>query len=504
MRLVERLLPAWLTSGLVHALLLTLFLFLTLTHSTVDPAAERTEIRADVDAVEAPSPANLENDEIGLDPSVLLNYNLDRIEPVSVPGRVDPNEVVGIKDAPEGQMLSVPPPPGLGGNLGQGGGIDALTPGAGSLAGYVGGFPGGTFVPGGPGGRSGATRQKLLQEGGGNSHSEAAVAAGLKWLVQHQARDGHWSLDAFHRHGRCNCTGFGQNNDVAATAFGLLPLLGAGETHKNSKLYSDHVKRGLDYLITKQNKEGYFGGGMYAHGLAAIAMCEAYALTADPKLRASAQRALDFLRSSQSAKGGWRYQPGQDGDTSVVGWQVMALKSGQMAGLVVEDSQKPTLDNAGRWLDSCMSSDGGYGYRGPQPTPTLTAVGLLCRQYLGWKSHNPKLVAGVQTLQKTPPGSLNSIYYHYYATQVLYHLGGDGWLTWNEKMRDLLIRKQEKGDDPKRAHLKGSWSPAGDAHGGAGGRLMTTSLSLLTLEVYYRHLPLYRRDLVGGKAAAGK
>ena len=47
---------------------------------------------------------------------------------------------------------------------------------------------------------------------------------GLKWIVQHQAPDGHWSLDGFQQHGRCNCNGFGQNNDVAATAFGLLPL----------------------------------------------------------------------------------------------------------------------------------------------------------------------------------------------------------------------------------------------------------------------------------------
>jgi hypothetical protein len=189
----------------------------------------------------------------------------------------------------------------------------------------------------------------------------------------------------------------------------------------------------------------------------------------------------------------------------VVGWQVMALKSGQMAGLEVEDARNPTLAKASQWLDSCMTPDGsGYGYTGPDPTPTLTAVGLLCRQYLGWTPRNPKLVAGVQTLKKSPPGSLNSIYYYYYATQVLYHMGGDGWPAWNEKMRDLLIQKQDKGDDPKRAHLKGSWSPAGDAHGGAGGRMMLTSLSVLTLEVYYRHLPLYRRDLAGTREAVGK
>ncbi len=503
-RVLRRILPAWLTSGGVHILLLTVFLCITLVTPGPSPLPERPEIQTEV-ATEEPPSANLENDEIGLNPSVLLNYNLDRIESISVPGIVNANELVGIKDAPDGQLLNVSPPPGLGGNVGQGGGLDSLMPGTGSLTGFVGGFPGGTFLPGGPGGRSGATRQKLLQEGGGNSLSEAAVAAGLKWLVQHQARDGHWSLDGFHQHGRCNCNGFGQRNDIAATAFGLLPLLGAGETHKNSKLYSDHVRRALDYLISKQNKEGYFSGGMYAHGLATIALGEAYALTSDSKLRGPAQRALSFIRSAQSTSGGWRYQPRQDGDTSVVGWQVMAHKSGQMAGLEVDDPANPTLAKAGKWLDSCMTPDGsGYGYTGPQPTPTMTAVGLLCRQYLGWNPRNPRLLAGVNSLTKTPPGELNSIYYYYYATQVLHHMGGDVWQTWNEKLRDQLIKKQEKGDDPKRLHLKGSWSPTGDVHGGAGGRMMQTSLSVLTLEVYYRYLPLYQRGLTGLKDTVAK
>ncbi len=91
------------------------------------------------------------------------------------------------------------------------------------------------------------------------------------------------------------------------------------------------------------------------------------------------------------------------------------------------------------------------------------------------------------------------MYYYYYATQVMHHMGGDAWSDWNPRMRDTLIASQDKGMEAKRPHQNGSWSPAGDAHGGAGGRIMQTSLSMLTLEVYYRHLPLYRRDLATGK-----
>jgi hypothetical protein len=233
---------------------------------------------------------------------------------------------------------------------------------------------------------------------------------------------------------------------------------------------------------------------MYAQGLATIALCECYALTADAKLKPAAQHAIDFIKHAQHEAGGWRYKPNEAGDTSVVGWQVMALKSGQLAGLNVP---KETLEGAGKFLNSVMTSDGsGYKYtEGTPASPTMTAVGLLCRQYLGWNYKNPNLLAGVNTLKNSPPGALNSIYFYYYATQVMHHMQGESWDAWNPKMRDALVSKQDKGTDTKHAHQKGSWSPVNDAHGPSGGRLMVTSLSLLTLEIYYRHLPLYRRDL---------
>jgi hypothetical protein len=171
----------------------------------------------------------------------------------------------------------------------------------------------------------------------------------------------------------------------------------------------------------------------------------------------------------------------------VVGWQVMALKSGQMAGLNVPSS---TLKGAEKWLDACETTDGGgYGYTGPADGPTLSAVGLLCRMYLGIPRKNPNLQNGVKKLMRVPPSAGKDIYYQYYATQVFHHMGGDYWDFWNKGdkgnngMRDVLIARQDKD---------GSWDPAGDAFGQHGGRIMQTSLSLLTLEVYYRHLPLYQ------------
>jgi hypothetical protein len=233
-------------------------------------------------------------------------------------------------------------------------------------------------------------------------------------------------------------------------------------------------------------------------------MCEAFGMTSDPILKQSAQRALDYIIYAQhEPSGGWRYAPKQPGDTSVVGWQVMALKSGQMSGLSVPT---PTLRGAEKFLDSVMDTNNyGYGYTNPGSRPTMTAVGLLCRQYLGWSPRKPELIKGAEYMAKSPPGKSNSIYYYYYATQVMHHMGGELWQAWNEGadgrigMRDLLIATQDKGTDPKFPHHRGSWNPASDAHGSRGGRIMITSLSVLTLEVYYRHLPLYRRDLGGNK-----
>jgi hypothetical protein len=273
------------------------------------------------------------------------------------------------------------------------------------------------------------------------------------------------------------------------------------------KQYVKTVAKAINWLCNHQGNDGDFGGGMYAHGLATIAICEAYGLSSDPALKKPAQAALNFIISAQDpASGGWRYAPRQGGDTSVVGWMVMALKSGQMSGLNVPTI---TLRAAEKWVDSCeqkftrpdpkntskTKEYTGYGYIGPGAPNTMTSVGLLCRQYLGTPRRNPDLRHGCDYLvdYNVPNAVHPNIYYEYYATQVMHHMGGEYWEFWNtgegqyKGMRDILVnRKEQMGD-------MASWPPRGDGHAAAGGRIMQTSLSLLTLEVYYRHLPLYQR-----------
>lgn len=490
--------------------------------SLISSAGAREEVQAESEAptevVDNNKEYDLTNTDIGIDDTVPLAYNVDRIEEVSVPGKVDPTAAVGIVNAPEAAPMNIPPPPGAGGGTG-GALIDPNVSGTGNMAGTIGGM-GGIYSAGGFGGRSGATREKLLREGGGNAASEAAVAAGLEFLALHQCVNGSWSLNEFHRHARTAALPAGtvkpdnsqpmttMKNDTAGTAFGLLPFLAAGITNKppkerKQKDYSKGVGRAIEWLIKNQSRnssdKGSYGGGMYSHGLATIAMCEAYGLTSDIAIKNSAQAAINFIVAAQDdAGGGWRYAPKQAGDTSVVGWQLMALKSGQMAGLSVP---RATLKKVEKYLDSCESSNkGGYSYTAGTggESLTMTAVGGLCRQYLGVNPRNPSLLGTIKRLKAAPPASNTNIYYLYYATQVMHHMGGESWAFWNEGpdgkgttgIRNTLIARQDQGLGG-RAGQKGSFP--GDGH--VGGRLGATSLSLLSLEVYYRHLPLYRREV---------
>ena len=331
---------------------------------------------------------------------------------------------------------------------------------------------------------------------------ERAVNAALVWLANHQDYDGHWGLQ--HYADRCkdkSCTGQGElSADAGATAMGLLPFLAAGQTHKSDCTYRDHVRKALRWLIAHQQSDGNLAKGaaqmMYSHGLATIALCEAYSLTGDRHVGVAAQGAVNFILNAQNAAdGGWRYNPKDPGDTSVVGWQLMALKSAQMAGLNVGGS---VFSGTSKWLDLVAAHGGAeYAYQpGQGPSNTMTSVGLLCRQYLGAKPDSPMLAGGTAYLMNhLPDEAFPNIYYWYYATQVMHNMNNSDWDAWNRKMRELLVHTQIR--DVKEC-ANGSWSPENDAWGRRGGRLMQTALSTLTLEIYYRYLPLFKADESGG------
>lgn len=346
------------------------------------------------------------------------------------------------------------------------------------------------------GGRSAKGKKGLIKSQGGNEGSEAAVVRGLKWLADVQLPDGSWSFSEI---GASPDPGELSDCKMGATGMALMAFLGAGHTHKKDGPYKNSVMGGLSYLMNnarltpagadfraKSNQ-----GNMYVHGICVIALAEAYGMTKDLPLRKAAEGGIAFIINAQhSGNGGWHYDPNpKSPDTSVVGWQVMALISGHGAKIRIP---KNVLTGASNFLNTVEAQDDKYvyyGYNAPaKGRPALTAVGLLCRMYLGWDTDNENLKKGVAYLASVGPS--NNEYYNYYATQVMHHWGGEVWTKWNEVMRDQLINTQAmEGVEA------GSWKP-GTGHAGPGGRLYTTVLNIMCLEVYYRHLPLYQRNAV--------
>lgn len=349
---------------------------------------------------------------------------------------------------------------------------------------------------GGPGSFDQRQRRGRNIGTGATQTSERAVARALNWIARHQNLDGSWSLHDFST--RCKdatCTGPAQQKlDCAATALALLPFLAAGQTHMAKGPYQKTVRAGLYWLQQQQASDGDLTGSrhMYSQGLATIVLCEAYGLTQDAAIAQAAVRAIQFIERAQHPQtGGWRYKPGDEGDTSVLGWQLMALKSAQMAGLPVSSQ---ALAGAQRWLKSVGNGQGQFSYvPAGGASPAMCAVGLLCTQYLGAPRQAPELQGGTAyLLAHLPDPGRRDLYYWYYATQVMHNLPGPEWDAWNRSMRRILIDSQAT-----RGCAAGSWDPAQpttDTHGAAGGRLMMTSLGALTLEVYYRYLPLYQLD----------
>ncbi len=336
-------------------------------------------------------------------------------------------------------------------------------------------------------GRSGERRQLLLKQYGGTDATEAAVRLGIEWLMRQQAEDGSWSFSGPY----AGAARF-DDNPEAATSMALLAILGAGHTHKSGE-YRKQVEMGLKWLVRRQLKSGQFGSdtprhhSMYTHAQATLALCEAYTMTSDSWLRAYCEKAVAFAVASQGTKGGWRYEPRGDSDTSVTGWFLIALVSAKSGGFEVPDS---CLRRVTGWLNKVDRDDGAtYGYMESRvSSPAMTAEGLLCRMYLGWEHSRPALDKGIKSLLKTAPfqDANNDFYYWYYATQVMHHFGGKPWKDWNGVMREQLPMLQEK--QPPEV---GSWGPRAGRFDQVGGRLYCTCMALYCLEVYYRHLPIY-------------
>ncbi len=346
--------------------------------------------------------------------------------------------------------------------------------------------------------RSSAGRSRAVgRRGGSTVHTERAVDAGLMWLAKVQERDGRWA---------CKDWGGRDDYDVGMTSLALLALLGAGHTHQKGAFRS-HVARGLAWLQAHQQTDGRFAWlTFYEQGMAAMAACEAFGLTRDLRFAEMAQAGLLYICRVQPEHGGFRYEGPVDkagGDLSVTGWQILALRSGICAELDVPDE---ALERTRTFLANTARDDGGSAYvvRDPNSQPAMTAIGMLSRQFVGGEGYEDEIRAAAAYLIRYErrvrgPGRgknrlVGDLYYTYYSTLAMFQFGGDHWLAWNRLFRDALLAQQVRDRyDAKGRYVRGSWDPANHNWGGAGGRVYTTAMAVMSLGVYYRYLPVYRR-----------
>ncbi|TDJ69334.1 MAG: hypothetical protein E2O39_11800 [Planctomycetota bacterium] len=369
----------------------------------------------------------------------------------------------------------------------------------------IGGGAGGKF-----GGRFGGRRN--LRAAGG-SGTQQALKDGLEWLKHHQSPDGSWDSDNFMQ----NCGKIGSDvcenggealHDVGLTGLALLAFLGDGNTMRRGP-YKEVVTRGIKWLREQQDYEtGLFGeeighAFLYNHGIAALAVCEAYYFSKSPLIRSTAQKSLNYIMRARNPYGAWRYDvpPVGDNDTSMTGWMVFALTSGEDAGLLVEQD---AFVGALQWIDEVTDpANGRVGYDSegsmssrvigindhfpPEKAEAMTSVALLCRFFLGQDPKDESIMAKhadlmLKSLPVWDPEKYGcDMYYWYYGTYAMYQMGGKWWKGWNVSMKKAVLESQVKTGD-----AKGSWDPLGP-WGHYGGRVYSTALSVLCLEVYFRY-----------------
>lgn len=372
-----------------------------------------------------------------------------------------------------------------------------------------------------------ANRREAIDKGlyGVTQSTERAVEAGLLWLARQQHVVGSWDGNEKGFGGSIHC-------EPAYTGLAALSLLGAGYQGHDGK-YHQTIRRATEFLGATQFYDGGYpvtGGGddswIYAYmiGMAVWGVNEAYGLSADPALAEPAQWGIDYLVRVQTPGAGWRYGPRYtNSDTSCTSWVLMATKMADLIGIEVAQKSWDGIDD---WLERASfditgeiekpedtSSDyehevgikrefeaftsyfelTGSDSRGAQKI-SMTAVGMVCRFFMGWKRSHPFQIGSANFLVKFLPQWMAGMnkdqnvawyhYYWYYGTLSMHQMGGKYWRAWNQSIKKMYPEQQRKTPP----ELAGSWDP--DPTLLNGGRIFSTAMSILSLESYYRFSPL--------------
>lgn len=312
---------------------------------------------------------------------------------------------------------------------------------------------------------------------------DAAIGRGLTFLARQQNSDG--SFD-------------GGGPKVATTGLCVLAFLAAGDAPDVGK-YGLVVRNSVDWLLTRQAQDGYFGEGdrgMYTHAIATLALTQAYGVEPEAsrriRIHAALAKAVAVILAAQNAPksnpsfgGGWRYDRNSaDSDLSLSGWNCMALRGAEAVGVdVPADARKRAAEFVLRCFDNATK---GFGYQpGNGAQAGESAIGVLCLYLLGQLDANAaRLDSAAKYLESHPIDDNSPFPYYgsYYVTQAAFQRDGDTWTRAGRPTLERLIRLQDKD---------GGWPQSKSAR--EPGRLYATAMALQALTVPYRLLPVYQR-----------
>lgn len=248
--------------------------------------------------------------------------------------------------------------------------------------------------------------------------------------------------------------------DVELTAWALLTFLGAGYSHLSKDetdglRIGDVVARGLAWLAARQDARGAVGEpASSAHATAALALSEAYGLTASQRYQEPSQKAINVLAAS----------PAKDDRTLV--WQVMALKSAEVSGLEFHRDAYATRLAELRARRDAAGDD-----------PFLQAGDTAARIFIEKRREGVDLGAMPQALPARLEAETT-----YLTSIALFQYDGPGgnvWKGFQDRRNAWLVPRQVR---TRGACERGAWPATG-----TGARLKVTVFSALMLEVYYAY-----------------
>ncbi|MDP7134362.1 MAG: terpene cyclase/mutase family protein, partial [Planctomycetota bacterium] len=310
--------------------------------------------------------------------------------------------------------------------------------------------------------------------------SKAAIRRGLAWLVRNQEKDGSWR------------TATTRPDHMGLMGLSCVALMAAGNTPGRGE-YGAELSRALDFIMKNAKPNGLLHIGpahydMYNHGLATLALAEAYGMSHSPRIKAKLVRAVDLIVDCQGSRGGWQYvaRPG-DHDTSLCVMQMMALRAAINSGIYVP---KETVDKAVKYLLGHHNREtGGFGYSGPAginvPMSSAGAVSLQAAGKLTWDSKEGLPVRKSldwlleNSTTKNLPNGGHGYYATYYYAQAMYQAGDKYWRQSFPRLRDNLVKAQSKS---------GYWKGSG------AGPIMATSIAVMVLCIPNRYLPIFQEE----------